>query len=133
MPPGYQPAARKALVGLQRRSEAILVHFDVDVMDFPAVDVPHPQGLDAGSAFSALEVFAAAPTCAAGLVEALYLTDRLSGSTRPVEERFRAALEALVGAFSETAVEPQSVSSRQQETGGRRSWLPATLASVPEA
>jgi arginase len=58
-------AASEALVGLGSRSDAILVHFDVDVMDFPAVDVPHPRGLDAESAFSALEVFAAAPTCAA--------------------------------------------------------------------
>ena len=61
-------AASEALVGLERRSDAILVHFDVDVMDFPAVDVPHPQGLDAESAFSALEVFAAAPTCAGVVV-----------------------------------------------------------------
>ena len=34
-------------------------------MDFPAVDVPHPQGLDFESAFSALEVFASAPRCTA--------------------------------------------------------------------
>ncbi len=61
-------AASEALAGLERRSGAILVHFDVDVMDFPAVDVPHPQGLDAESAFAALEVFAAAPTCAALVV-----------------------------------------------------------------
>ena len=42
--------------------------FDVDVMDFPAVDVPHPQGLDAESAFAALEVFVTAATCAAIVV-----------------------------------------------------------------
>ena len=64
-------AASEALVALERRSDAILVHFDVDVMDFPAVDVPHPQGLDAQSAFAALEVFAAAPTCAGVVVTEL--------------------------------------------------------------
>ena len=64
-------AAREALIGLERRSDAILVHFDVDVMDFPAVDVPHPRGLDAESAFSALELFAASPKCAAVVVTEL--------------------------------------------------------------
>ncbi len=37
-------------------------------MNFPAVDVPHPQGLDAESAFSALEIFVTAPTCVAVVV-----------------------------------------------------------------
>lgn len=64
-------AARDALLRLESRSDAILVHFDVDVMDFPAVDVPHPHGLDAESAFAALEVFVAAPTCAAVVVTEL--------------------------------------------------------------
>lgn len=61
-------AAREALVGLEKRSDAFLVHFDIDVMDTPAVDVPRPQGLDAESAFSALGVFTAAPTCVAVVV-----------------------------------------------------------------
>lgn len=60
--------ASEAMLQLEQRSDAVLVHFDVDVMDFPAVDVPHPRGLDPESAFSALEVFAAAPTCAAVVV-----------------------------------------------------------------
>ena len=46
----------------------MLIHFDIDVMDFPAVDVPHPGGMEAGSAFAALEVFAASPKCAAVVV-----------------------------------------------------------------
>ena len=40
-------------------------------MDFPAVDVPHPHGLDAASAFAALRVFAGAPRCAAVVVTEL--------------------------------------------------------------
>ncbi len=64
-------AARDALRRLESRSDAFVVHFDVDVMDFPAVDVLHPQGLDAASAFAALAVFVAAPTCAAVVVTEL--------------------------------------------------------------
>jgi len=64
-------AAKDALRALERRSDAIMIHFDVDVMNFPAVDVPHPQGLDATSAFAALQVLVAAPTCAALVVTEL--------------------------------------------------------------
>ena len=64
-------AARDALHCLENRSDAIIVHFVVDVMDFPAVDVPHPQGLDCESAFDALSVFVAAPKCAAVVVTEL--------------------------------------------------------------
>lgn len=60
-------AAREALRGLHGLSDAILVHFDIDVTDLPAVDVPHPGGLDADSAFAALNVLVADPKCA-GLV-----------------------------------------------------------------
>jgi arginase len=60
-------AARDALRHLESRAKAVLVHFDIDVMDFPAVDVPHPQPLDAESTFAALKVFVTAPSCA-GLV-----------------------------------------------------------------
>jgi arginase len=61
-------AARDALLRLESRSDTILVHFDVDVMDFPATDVIHPNGLDLDSAFAALRVFIAAPRCAAVVV-----------------------------------------------------------------
>lgn len=61
-------AAREALRDLEGRSDAILVHFDVDVTDLPAAEVVHPQGLDVASAFAALEVFAAAPTLTAIVV-----------------------------------------------------------------
>ena len=60
-------AARDALLHLESRSDAILVHFDIDVMNIPAVDVPHPGGLDPESAFAALRVFLNTPACA-GLV-----------------------------------------------------------------
>src|SRR5437899_12017769 len=63
--------AREALLHLESRSDAILVHFDVDVMDFPAADVPHSHGLDPESAFAALRVFVAAPTCAGVVVTEL--------------------------------------------------------------
>ena len=64
-------AAGEALLYLERRSDAILVHFDVDVMDFPATDVLHPNGLDAESAFAALRVFVASPMCVALVVTEL--------------------------------------------------------------
>ena len=64
-------AARDALLYLESRSDAILVHFDVDVMDIPAVDVPHPDGLDLQSTFAALRVFVTAPTCAGVVVTEL--------------------------------------------------------------
>ncbi len=60
---GAPAAARDALLHLESRSDAILVHFDVDVMDFPAADVPHANGLDLESTFAALRVFVTAPTC----------------------------------------------------------------------
>jgi arginase len=61
-------AAKDALHHLESRSDAILVHFDVDVMDFPAADLHHPRGLDLESAFAALRVFVASPACAAVVV-----------------------------------------------------------------
>jgi arginase len=73
-------AAREALLSLQSRSEAFLVHFDVDVMNFSAADVHHPHGLDAESAFAALKVFVAARTCAAVVVTELNAEKDADGS-----------------------------------------------------
>jgi arginase len=73
-------AARDALLNLESRSDAILVHFDVDVMDLPAADVPHPHGLDAESTFAALKVFVAAPPCAALVVTELNAERDTDGS-----------------------------------------------------
>jgi len=47
--------------------ERILVHFDIDVTDTKAVDVPHANGLSLDGAVEALKVFMASPKCA-GLV-----------------------------------------------------------------
>lgn len=55
-------AANDALGHLQSQSDAFLVHFDIDVMDFPAVDAPHPNPLDAETTFAALKVFVTAPS-----------------------------------------------------------------------
>ena len=64
-------AAREALRDLERRSDAFLVHFDVDVMDFPAADVPHPRGLDMAAAFAALRTFVGSRKCAGVVVTEL--------------------------------------------------------------
>jgi arginase len=61
-------AAQAALGGLRGRAGAFLVHFDVDVMDFPAADLPHPAGLDPDAAFAALRVLAGDPACIGALV-----------------------------------------------------------------
>jgi arginase len=63
-------AAQTALRELEKRAENILVHFDVDVVDFndfPAADVPHRPGISLREARDALAVFVKSPR-AAGLV-----------------------------------------------------------------
>lgn len=62
--------AVRALRELERKAEHILVHFDVDVVDFddfPAVDVPHKPGLSLLNTQEALGVFLGSRK-AAGLV-----------------------------------------------------------------
>ncbi len=57
-------SAREALSQLENKAASILVHFDVDVIDFddfPAGDVPHYHGLSFDEAISALDVFLASP------------------------------------------------------------------------
>lgn len=59
-----QPVAVRAIGELEDRVDHLLVHFDVDVIDFddfPAADVPHRGGLSFEEAISALEVFLASP------------------------------------------------------------------------
>ena len=73
-------AAADALTHLESRSDAILVHFDVDVMDLPAADVPHLGGLDAESTFAALRIFLAAPKCAGLVVTELNVEQDPDGS-----------------------------------------------------
>jgi len=53
-------SAREALDQLENKADSILIHFDVDVIDyddFPVGDVPHHKGLGFDEAMSALEVF----------------------------------------------------------------------------
>jgi arginase len=53
-------SAMEALSQLENKADSILVHFDVDVIDFddfPAADVPHSQGISFDEAMSALDVF----------------------------------------------------------------------------
>lgn len=63
-------SARAALSQIESKTNSILVHFDVDVVDaadFPAGDVLHPHGLSFDETMSALDVFIASPK-SAGLV-----------------------------------------------------------------
>lgn len=63
-------ASRQALVQLEDRTGQILVHFDVDVIDFsdlPAADVPHEFGLSFDEAMEILSIFASSSRFA-GLV-----------------------------------------------------------------
>ena len=89
--------AEEALRHLESRSDVILVHFDVDVMNFPAVDVPHPGGLDGDTAFSALQVFVGSPKCAAVVVTELNAEQDPDGSYT------RQLVDGLVAAFAARA------------------------------
>jgi arginase len=60
-------AAGEALRALESRVPRILVHFDVDVSDLPAADVPHPGGLPFERVVGVLRLFLASTKCA-GLV-----------------------------------------------------------------
>lgn len=73
-------AAREAVASLRTLSDAFLLHFDVDVTRCPAADVHHPRGLDLAPAFAALEVFLAAPACAAIVVTELNVEKDPDGS-----------------------------------------------------
>jgi arginase len=59
-----QTVAARAIGELEDRVDHVLIHFDVDVIDFddfPAADVPHRGGLSFEEATSALTVFLASP------------------------------------------------------------------------
>jgi arginase len=87
-------AARRALRNLEDRCNAMVVHFDVDVTDLPAVDVPHPQGLDLDTAFDALSTFLAAPICTA-----LVVTE-LNAELDPDHSHVARLVRGLVRAFA---------------------------------
>jgi arginase len=70
--------ARAALAEFDRPDTRLLVHFDVDVIDFddlPVADVPHYGGLTFSEAFQGLEVFVHSPNFA-GLVITEFNVDR---------------------------------------------------------
>jgi len=76
-------SASEALGQLEDKADSILVHFDVDVIDFedfPAADLPHHHGLSFDDAMSALEVFIASRKFA-GLVITEFNADRDADGT----------------------------------------------------
>lgn len=94
-----QAAAIRALHGLEKKVEHILVHFDVDVInydEFPAVDVGHRPGLDLAQAKEAVGVFTGSEK-AVGLVVAEFNAARDTDGTMA---------EALIGIIEE-AIAPQ--------------------------
>jgi arginase len=91
-------SAREALSQLENKSDSILVHFDVDVIDFddfPAGDVPHYHGLSFDEAMSALSILIASRKFAA-LVITEFNADRDPDGTLAV--RF---VEAVAKALEE--------------------------------
>ncbi len=57
-------SAIEALSLLENRSEKLLVHFDVDVIEFtdlPVADVPHSRGLSLNESMEALRIFISSP------------------------------------------------------------------------
>lgn len=93
------PTAREARAALEQRVDRILVHFDVDVTDTKAVDVPHPSGLSLDTAASVLEVFLSSPKLAGLVVTELNpVLDPDGSATHGLAARLAAALEAARGA-----------------------------------
>ncbi|MFB3100454.1 MAG: arginase family protein, partial [Gammaproteobacteria bacterium] len=90
-------SAREALSQLENKADSILVHFDVDVIDFddfPAGDLPHYHGLSFDEAMSALDVFIASRKFAA-LVITEFNADRDPEGTLAV--RFVDAVAKTLG------------------------------------
>jgi len=87
-------AAQAALRQMDERVDAVLVHFDVDVTNLPAVDVPHPGGLDLASAFTALRIFVASRRCAAVVIT------EFNAELDPDGSNAARIVDGLVGALS---------------------------------
>ena len=92
-----QAAAIRALHGLEKKVKHLLVHFDVDVInydEFPAVDVAHRPGLLLAQAKEAVSVFTGSEK-AVGLVVAEFNAARDTDGTMA---------EALIGIIEEAIV-----------------------------
>ena len=91
--------AQEARVRLEERARAIVVHFDVDVMDsaeIPLADWPHYDALSFGDAMRCLSVFVGSPKLAALVVTEInpdhdpdgllvrQFVDAFAGAMRPV-------------------------------------------------
>jgi arginase len=88
--------SREALERLESRVACVLVHFDVDVIDyadFPVADVPHRNGLTFSQALAALRVFVSSPRFA-GLVITEFNADRSAAGIH-AERLVAAVTEAL--------------------------------------
>ncbi len=93
-----EQAARQALAQLEDRAEPLLVHFDVDVIDFrdfPVADVPHEGGLSFGETIEALPVFVSSRTFA-GLVVTEFNAERDPDGTQ-AQRLVHALAHALEG------------------------------------
>ena len=90
-------SAKEALTQLESKADSILIHFDVDVIDFddfPAADLPHYQGLSFDEAMAALGVFIASRKLA-GLVITEFNADRDADGT--LARRFVDAVAKALG------------------------------------
>jgi arginase len=78
-----ESASRKALTQLEAKVDQILVHFDVDVIDFhdfPGADVPHEHGLSLRETMETLKMFVSSPKFI-GLVITEFNADRDADGT----------------------------------------------------
>jgi arginase len=93
-------AAAEALTRIEEEAERLVVHFDVDVIDFvdfPIADVPqHNAGLTFREAIACLEVFACSP-CFAGLTITELKPDHVDEEGELAPAFVRAVADALAG------------------------------------
>jgi arginase len=104
--------ACQALNELGDRAERILVHFDVDVTDVPAVDFPHPGALPWAAAMTVLGEFLASPRCA-GLVVTEFnpLRDRDGSIARQIVDGVVSAIAHGSSAQGVRALRPRGAPS----------------------
>ncbi len=99
-------AAREALSTLEDRVDRILLHFDIDITDTLAVDVPHANGLSLDDTVCALKIFLASPKCI-GLV-----VTELNPALDPDGAFAGRLADQLVGAINAARHPPHAEGSR---------------------